>query len=245
MSTLSSILLIIYLTICFFSMFYSLYLYKKLSYLQSPLIRKNLRYPAFNRKDYPKWNIFLLMLGAFFLAPIRIILTLLMAVILVIIIRVAGFFCCIDTSGEVKNKGCFMICVSKILPFMSRCVLFFLGMWWVHEKKQIPRSENIEYFHNYGETKQAVIIGNHVSVIDSFYLFAKRGPISFIASKRFGKFPLFGFLGSMVQCLYVDRSNPESRKKTFETLVQRVDNIGNDPKCKFFIEVRFNFLLKK
>ena len=241
MSITGIIFLSLYLLFSLLCMFYSLYLHKKLSFLKHPLIMDNPRYPAFNRKDYPKWNRCVLILGSFFLAPIRIIVVFTVTFIVLVVVRIIGFCCCIDTTGKAKVKGCFMVCITKVLTFLTRVALFFLGIYWVTEKKQFPRPENVEYFHDFGETKQAVIIGNHISFIDALYILGNKGPVSFIASKILRDFPLFGFIGNLLQFIYVDRSDPESRSNTFQRLQQRIEDIGNEPKGRHCL-VRFNII---
>lgn len=65
---------------------------------------------------------------------------------------------------------------------------------------------------------------NHASLMDPFVLIAlSKNPIVFVGKHELAKIPIFGFFYKRV-VIMVDRSNPESRKKVYETAKKRLKN---------------------
>lgn len=60
-----------------------------------------------------------------------------------------------------------------------------------------------------------IVVANHVSFIDPFYLFIAYLP-SFVAKKEVEDLPVVGTVATALQCLMVDRRSVTSRKDTLD-----------------------------
>lgn len=223
------VLLSIYGAYALWALIYVCYLYKKLSFLSHPKITSNPDFPAFNRTDYQYWNRFHFFLGAAILLPIRVILLLVVVVPIAMILRLCGLLCCVDMSGKGPRKGCLISMFSKIIQWAARLCMFIMGFYWITNKTAKPKLENLEGLDNFGKNPQAVMIGNHITYIDGFY-HVYSGPRSFIVGQEVKGFPLFGFICRVIQFIFVNQRDKESRARTFEVLEERIDNIGKNPK---------------
>jgi len=62
-----------------------------------------------------------------------------------------------------------------------------------------------------------LFVGNHMSYIDIPLFYAVRDPgtgAAFVAKKEVSKWPIFGYAAASAGTVFVDRSSPDSRKKT-------------------------------
>lgn len=222
------VLLSLYGLYLLWALIYVCYIYKKLAFLKSPEITSNSKYPGFNRIDYQYWNRFHFFIGTAILLPIRISLLIALVLPIFLVIRLSSLICCVDTSGRGPRKGCIIAFITKFIQWASRLCLFIMGFYWITFKKKKPNPENLEGLDDYGNWPQAILIGNHVTYTEAFYHIF-RGPNSFIAGQEAKNFPMFGFIIRVIQFIFVNTKDKESRSKTFELMEERIDNIGKNP----------------
>ncbi|MEO1451206.1 MAG: lysophospholipid acyltransferase family protein, partial [Bacteroidota bacterium] len=67
----------------------------------------------------------------------------------------------------------------------------------------------------------ALLMGNHRSYID-IAIFPYFRPCSVVAKKSIHSWPFIGWGGDLVNCLWVDRRSPESRRKTRQEMRERL-----------------------
>ena len=68
---------------------------KSLSYMNNPEVQNDPRYPAFTRRDFPKWNFFEMTLVGIFIFPIRMILIGFILILGCLFARLAAILMCV------------------------------------------------------------------------------------------------------------------------------------------------------
>lgn len=104
------------------------------------------------------------------------------------------------------------------------------GLFWIKYKCITPKPYNLTYFEDKGEVPYANIICNHTTWEDIFFFLTIPKTVGFISNKGVIKYPIIGMVAKMIQCIFVDRSNPESKAKCFDDMKKRAENIKKDPK---------------
>lgn len=222
----------VYLVYCLFMAFYVVHFHKKLRFLQRHEICDNIHLPAFQRKDYRNWNRFYFFLGAVLLLPIRLLALLTLLLMYYLIMRLLTLlFCYCDFSK--KQSKAFIRISAFIARVIGRSMMFCFGFYWISEEEVVADQEDTRYFYDYGEVDYSVVISNHVHFFDSLYFLASKVQASFIANIKVKSMPLVGFLLTIMQTIFVDRSNPESRKKCILDLKQRIQKIKASPESIF------------
>lgn len=154
---------------------------------------------SFSKREYFKYCFF----GPI-LVPIRIILI----VACILFGAVFGSLCMAGLKDKSKPLSRWRLIVRSPLKLFSRLILFAMGFYYIPVKgKQAPKD------------KASVLIGNHVSFIETFYIgLLGASPVS---KKENADIPLFGSLTSSLQPILVDRLNPNSRKDVAREICDR------------------------
>lgn len=101
---------------------------------------------------------------------------------------------------------------------------FLFGFWWIRTKGECASKQ-----------EAPIIVSNHVSPFEPFYLVGKTmaTPVQRIEDSRA---PIVGTIQKAMQIMFVDRSNPASRKKCLQTIEERSDPQSRFPQVMVFPE---------
>ena len=95
----------------------------------------------------------------------------------------------------------------------AKVILYGMGF-----RLQIQREETLD------RNKSYMFCPNHTSLLDPFILIvSSKNPIVFVGKQSLEKIPVFGFFYKKI-VIMVDRSNPESRKRVFKKVKERLQN---------------------
>lgn len=209
-------------------------IFKKYAYLVRPEINHSDEFPGFTRQDYKNWSRLHFTIGAIFVLPYRAFLTFsLMAVGLVILYIVSLLTCTFNYSG--KQNLVFIRVSNFIIISFVRVMMFVNGLFCIDYKYVTPKPYNMEYFEDVGEVPYANIIVNHTTWQDIFFFLALPKNVGFISMEAVKKYPIVGQVAQIIQSIFVDRKNPNSKKKCFEEMKKRAENIKKNPKRKVLI----------
>lgn len=203
-------------------------IFERNKYLLRKEIRNNEYFEAFTRNDYKSWNKRSFFLGAALLLPIRFIIIVLSIVLVTISLKVASWIFRVKDYSKSQSKYFNSFC-NFILRLYCKIILFNFGFYKISVKKQKPNPENIKYFKKLPDHNPAVIISNHVTMIDIFYYLSHSYPLSFISNISVKDYPCVGIIAQIIQCIFVDRNQSNSRNKCFTDLRERVKNIQKFP----------------
>ena len=141
-------------------------------------------------------------------------------------------FCTFDFSKGINP--CHKFLSNILIVIACRLLLFFGGILWISYKKQKPRDYNLEYFNNVGEVPHAVYVSNHVTWSDIVFFLAHPKSFGFISNSSVKDFCFVGKIAQLIQCIFVDRRSQDSKKKCFDDIKQRTENIKKNPKGEFY-----------
>ena len=216
----------LYLSIYFISNFIILnILYLKVRKYYRPLTYKDKEtgkiidvhklYEPFSAKD--KFSYWKMMLGGIFFFPIKFAILLSIIIMFMIHLRIFSFF----YSNQDKDKSQYEK-LSKIMKFYNGLFLFF--SWIKLQEKKIDCTEVYKKYlgpdYDFNQKKYSSITCNHIGfydVITNMYLNA----CGFIAKEEISRYIFIGHIAQYINCLFVNRENVESRKKTFDKLYER------------------------
>jgi hypothetical protein len=218
-------------------------LFKRLSFLNNPEVTSSEDFPGFTRQDYKNWSKLHFTLGAIFLFPIRMLLTFSLMGIGLMVLYLVSLLCCTFSYSKKQSIGFIRISNFIIIVF-CRLLMFINGLFCIDYKTVTPKPYNIGYFDDVGEVRHANIIVNHTTWEDIFFFLAQPKNVGFISHSGVKKYPIVGQVAHIIQSIFVDRTDPDSKKKCFEDMKKRAENIKTDPKRKFFILLIF-YLMKK
>eukprot|EP00211_Chloroparvula_japonica_P002863 CAMPEP_0119124742 /NCGR_PEP_ID=MMETSP1310-20130426/4272_1 /TAXON_ID=464262 /ORGANISM="Genus nov. species nov., Strain RCC2339" /LENGTH=506 /DNA_ID=CAMNT_0007114741 /DNA_START=1 /DNA_END=1521 /DNA_ORIENTATION=+ len=97
------------------------------------------------------------------------------------------------------------------LMFFTRVLLFIQGMVWIEKRGEF-------------DPEARLIVANHHCFWDALVLCAMC-PGTFVAMKDLENVPLVNLVMKDLQCILVDRRDPNSRKTTMDRIVQRCDDL--------------------
>ena len=218
------------------------YIFEKYHFLKQTKRMSSFNLPAFSREDYPKWSKCSFILTGFLLAPIRIAGILKCILLIFIQLKILSWIFCVNDFSKAQSPM-FLKLGKLTLRFYCRLILFLFGYWWIPSSKLEPCEENFEGLECLPESSKAVIVCNHVSFIDIFYLLSQDRPVCFVSNALVKDFPLVGMISRIMQCVFVERKSKESRAKCFSDMKSRIKNIAKQPKCKhIWSRVLYNFV---
>jgi 1-acyl-sn-glycerol-3-phosphate acyltransferase len=84
------------------------------------------------------------------------------------------------------------------------------------------------------ESKHAIIISNHMSFMDIFYFLSQSRPVCFVSNHLVIKYPLVGKIAQIIQCVFVNRKEKESKIKCLNDLKERAENLRQLPDSNLF-----------
>lgn len=207
-------------------------LFEKHKFLSNPKVQYSTELNGFTRDDYPRWNKTSFFLCALFLLPIRCIIA--VGCILMSFLKLkflTWIFCIKDLS---KPQNIWFLRISKlVLQVYMRTFLFAMGYYWIPKKMQKADPGNLEYFDQFEDKKHATIVSNHVSFTDIFFYASLSKPIGFVSNHLIIKYPLIGIMAQIIQCVFVDRKNKNSRSKCFDDMKNRIESVKKNPKSKW------------
>ncbi|PQJ77151.1 lysophospholipid acyltransferase family protein [Polaribacter glomeratus] len=101
----------------------------------------------------------------------------------------------------------------KLIRVWAKFLLLAMGF-----RLQVQNDQDTDIHKSY------MFCPNHASLMDAFVLIAlSKNPIVFVGKHELVKIPVFGFFYKRIVIL-VDRNNPESRKKVYESAKKRLQN---------------------
>ena len=200
-------------------------LYFKIKVYYSPLIYRDKKtginldvhkiYEAFQAKD--ELSYFKIILGGMIFFPIKLIS--LLSIIFIFIIHLNIFYFFYPNYSKDEN----------LFNKYSKSVKFFLWLFYkasminLIEEKIDCEDIYKKYLgpdYDFYNNSYSALISNHIGFYDTIinlYLH----PCSFIAKKEISSFPIFGTITKLINCLYVDRKNEESRKDMLNQIHER------------------------
>lgn len=202
-------------------------LFKRLSYLSKPEVTNSEEFPGFTRDDYKNWSRFHFTIGAIFLVPIRTLITFPLIFIGTVSLFISSFLCCNFSFSKI-NLG-FKWLSNWILIIIVRSLMFVNGIYKINHKFVTPKAHNMTYFEDVGEVPYASIICNHTSFVDIYFFLSQPKSVGFISNAGVKKYPFVGQIAQMLQCIFVDRKNPNSTTKCLNDLKERAQKIKNSP----------------
>lgn len=196
----------------------------KFKYLEKPLAQNHRQFSAFTRADYPNWDKTQMILGGIFLFPIRIVLFFIVLihgwVWLHILIKFYGIK---DLNAE--QPKAFSRWVKLIVRFSNRSALFIFGFHKINVLKKKFNSAAYPNLECSTHLPITMIISNHVSYIDVFYLASRPDSPCFVAKAETADIPFIGLYARAVQCIFVKRESREARQEVMNLLVERIEKI--------------------
>jgi 1-acyl-sn-glycerol-3-phosphate acyltransferase len=165
------------------------------------------------------------------LLPIRFVFALSSIVLAATILKVLSIFFKIKNFQDPQPE--MFIRISKYtLRILGRVILFCWGYYRIsHKVKKLDPSQ-LSYFNVIEDAKHATIVCNHTAFIDIFLFFCQERPVSFISNQAVQNYPLVGIIAKVIQCVFVNRINKESRSKCLEDLRKRAENVRRNPNSK-------------
>lgn len=208
------------------------HIFYKYSFLNNEKIIKNVEKEPYIRDDFPNWNKWKFFITGVFLFPIK--MNLIVFFILNCFFWLKILILIFWVKDLSKPQSSLFIKLSKfILRFSTRGILFSWGYFWINKKKQKANPDNVNYFNEMDEVPYATIIANHTSLVDINLMLSLEKQICFISNHQVKKYPVIGIIAEIIQCIFVDRRDKESRLKTFDLMKERIENIKQNPKSKF------------
>jgi len=209
-----------YAVICYVNYLFNV----KFKYLEKPLVQNHRQFSAFTRADFPKWNKTHMILGGIFLFPIRIVLFFFVMIsgwvwlhILIRVYRVK------DLNAE--QPVAFSRFVKFVTRFCNRASLFIFGFYRINELKKKFNQNAYPNLECSTHLPVTMIISNHVSYIDIFYLASRPDPPCFVAKAETANIPFIGLYARAIQCIFVKRESREARQEVMNLLTERIDKI--------------------
>ena len=222
------IYIIIYIIITFFLL---QYIYNRLKIFYQPLKYKdpetgkeidiNDKYDAF--RPYDPINYYKFIFSGLFLFPIRSLLCFLDCVFYLLNLKLIKIF---YKNTDTNSKEAEII--SNIAKFWSKLFLKICGIS-LNEIKLNYEETYKKYLgpdYNFQEEKYSIIISNHLGYYDVVANMAINGS-GFLAMQTVGNAPIGGDIAANIGSIFVDRSNEQSRKNSFEKILERQKNFYN------------------
>ncbi len=98
------------------------------------------------------------------------------------------------------------------------------GVWWARFNSYItPMCVKVIGRENIREGKSYIVVSNHQSSYDIFFLYGWLGiDIKWVMKKELRKVPVFGFAGKMGGNIYIDRSSPKAAYTSLEAAKKKL-----------------------
>ena len=206
-------------------------LFQKYSFLSKPECILNDKYPAFTRSDYHKWSKCKMFFCGLILLPIRVIAITGIVIIAFLELKFIVLIFGIKDFNLPQNPK--FLKISKLcLRINCRLILLFFGFLWI--PKKTIKSNTPSYFTKLPESDNAIIVSNHISFIDIFFHLSHSTPVCFVSNQLVINYPLVGMIAQIIQCVFVDRRNKQSRQKCISDLKQRSDKLANNPESNYY-----------
>ena len=209
--------------------FFINYFFEKNSFLGKPEALTSPKYAAFTRSDYPKWNKTKMFFCGLFLLPIRGVAVPLLILFTFLELKLMTVIFSVKDYSQPQNPVFLKLC-KWCLRINCRLILFFFGYYYI--PKSVVKSEGSEYLEVVPETQDAIIISNHVSYIDIFYLLSQARNVCFVSNQLVRHYPLVGMVAEIIQCIFVDRKKKDSKINAIKNIEQRVEALKQSPKSK-------------
>lgn len=164
------------------------------------------------------------------LVPVRIVLIFLLAIFVRVGIAILtlGYKPLTDDDGHLQPMGSRRrFCLSILLRPTARLALFIVGFHWI----KVSGSDNLP--RNAASQRGILVVANHVSMADSFYLGSWFVP-SFVYRHDVASYPIIGTIALATQGLQADRANKTTGSVTAK-LTHRL-NKGYFPPTAIFPE---------
>ena len=226
------IISILYLCYAIWFWFFVNRFFKSYSFLTKKEARESVRFPAFTRKDYSSWNKLKFYLGGVFLLPIRVITMSLSLFFCYVNLKILSICFWINDYTKPLNPK-FVKLAAKILGFHCKLISMTWGFLWVKKKKHvISNPDNLKYFDALPDCEYATIICNHTSAADIFIMLGQGIPICFITNHQIKGYPFVGLIANIMQCIFVNRLEKDSREKCFDQMRERIELTKKFPNSK-------------
>ncbi|GMH82511.1 hypothetical protein TrVE_jg5058 [Triparma verrucosa] len=156
----------------------------------------------FSKREYFKYC---------FLGPILVPIRITLILLFIMCGSVFGNLCMFNLKDKSKPLSTFRLLVRSPVKLFARLILFAMGFHYIPVTGRQA-----------GKDKASVLVGNHVSFIETFYIgLLGASPVS---KKENAEIPLFGALTSALQPILVDRLDPNSRKNVAKEICSRAQS---------------------
>jgi lysophosphatidylcholine acyltransferase/lyso-PAF acetyltransferase len=193
---------------------------RRLKYLAKPEVQESPVFPAFARNDFKRWNYFEMTIVGVFLLPFRFVGTIFCILLAYIVVLVLTLFFCVRDFEKPLN-GCFRFLANLTIASCARVILWLMGFTCTSNVKVKYRGQNPQLVE-VPDSRTPVCVSNHVSFVDIFYFLSHR-KCGFLAKAGVKSAPCVGLLAQAVQCLFVERQNPNARAAMLGKLSGRVE----------------------
>ncbi|KAL5780449.1 hypothetical protein ACOSQ2_011186 [Xanthoceras sorbifolium] len=177
-------------------------------------------YGVMGSGELPLKEKLLLGLALVTLVPIRVVLVMSILILYYLICRICTLFS-VPNGEDGQEDYAHMVGWRRTVivqsgRFLSRCILFVVGFYWISESYRIPNAQD-KSSSTQNEAKDqpeeperpGAIICNHVSYLDILYNMSAHFP-SFVAKRSVAKLPLVGLISKCLGCVYVQRESKSS-----------------------------------
>eukprot|EP00854_Cymbomonas_tetramitiformis_P012002 gene12002-14182_t len=150
------------------------------------------------------------------LVPVRIVLIVILAIFVRVGIAILtlGYKPLTDDEGHLQPMGFRRwFCLSILLRPTARLALFIFGFHWI----KVSGSDNLP--RNAASQRGILVVANHVSMADSFYLGSRLLP-SFVYRHDVARYPIIGTIALATQGLQADRANKTTGSVTAKYLLK-------------------------
>lgn len=113
------------------------------------------------------------------------------------------------------------------LRINCRIILFCFGFYYI--PKILIKAKEQSYFKSMPDSPNAILVSNHISFIDIYFFLCQSRPVCFVSNQLVINYPLVGTIAQIIQCVFVNRKNKQSRIKCIEDLKKRSDQLNENP----------------
>lgn len=213
-----------------FSLLFLLYAFKMIKFINSAFEKyENMHklcntlstedpFFPFSRSDFPHWSKLKFYLGAIFLLPIRLILSIFCLLFCFFFVKLVLLNADLDKPIIGFRKYFLKFFVS----YTCRFLLFIAGIYRIRILEEKIENYMPNYRPNLNSNSQApIIVSNHVSWIDTlFYLSSTFFP-SFVAKEEVSFMPIVGYIAKTIQVLFVDRESRGDKDLILKKIKER------------------------
>jgi lysophosphatidylcholine acyltransferase/lyso-PAF acetyltransferase len=195
----------------------------KYIHLSENCVKNNPEFKGLNRNDFQHWNRCHMIIGAIFILPIRFALFFVTLIVGVLYSKILMKIHKVkDLESELPID--FQRAFRRMLRFFARIILFSMGYHKISVIRR-PFKRIYEKLEAVKSKRTALIVANHVSIPDLFYMGTRMEDIAFAAKAGVKSLPLVGFYARAMQCVFVNRHEKVAKKEALVEIQERIEKI--------------------